>query len=179
MIRAEKRARTFLHKLLNTLPPSLPRNARSLEIRGRERTFQPSPLSVEFPHPSSLRAQKVNLCALSSCQKARTLLGSMLLLTTLIWRESCKNTLLRGGPFKRGQARTFQTCALSGPMRDTPPYRAIPFWDSIAEGVSHPYFRKIPVSVKFLSAILGPEMAAPILWTPGKNASVLQEKPCP
>ena len=24
------------------------------------------------------------------------------------------------------------------------------------------------MSVKFLSAILGPEMAAPILWTPGK-----------
>ena len=35
--------------------------------------------------------------------------------------------------------------------------------------------RKILVSVKFVSAILGPEMAAPILWTPGKNASVLQE----
>ena len=30
------------------------------------------------------------------------------------------------------------------------------------------HFRKILVSVKFLSAILGPEMAAPILWTPGK-----------
>ena len=29
-------------------------------------------------------------------------------------------------------------------------------------------FREILVSVKFLSAILGPEMAAPILWTPGK-----------
>ena len=28
-------------------------------------------------------------------------------------------------------------------------------------------FRKILVSVKKLSAILGPEMAAPILWTPG------------
>ena len=25
------------------------------------------------------------------------------------------------------------------------------------------------MSVKFLSAILGPEMAAPILWTPGKK----------
>ena len=36
-------------------------------------------------------------------------------------------------------------------------------------------FRRILVSVKFVSAILGPEMAAPILWTPGKNASVLQE----
>ena len=32
-------------------------------------------------------------------------------------------------------------------------------------------FRKILVSVKFLSAILGPEMAAPILWTPGKMPS--------
>ena len=36
--------------------------------------------------------------------------------------------------------------------------------------------RKILVSVKFLSAIPGPEMAAPILWTPGKKVSVLQEK---
>ena len=33
------------------------------------------------------------------------------------------------------------------------------------------------MSVKCLSAILGPEMAAPILWTPGKNAFFLQEKP--
>ena len=39
--------------------------------------------------------------------------------------------------------------------------------------------RKILVSVKFLSAILGPEMAAPILWTPGKNAFFLQENLCP
>ena len=38
-----------------------------------------------------------------------------------------------------------------------------------------PNFRKILVSVKFLSAILGPEMGAPILWTPGKNAFFLQE----
>ena len=35
----------------------------------------------------------------------------------------------------------------------------------------HACFRKIPVSVKFVSAILGPEMAAPILWTPGKMRS--------
>ena len=42
------------------------------------------------------------------------------------------------------------------------------------------FIRKILlVSVKFLSAILGPEMAEPILWTPAKNASALQEKPCP
>ena len=34
-----------------------------------------------------------------------------------------------------------------------------------------PYFRKILVSVKFVSAILGPEMGAPILWTPGKMRS--------
>ena len=39
--------------------------------------------------------------------------------------------------------------------------------------------RKILVSVKFVSAILGPEMGAPILWTPGKTAFFLQEKPCP
>ena len=37
--------------------------------------------------------------------------------------------------------------------------------------------RKILVSVQFLSAILGPEMGASILWTPGKNAFFLQEKP--
>ena len=36
--------------------------------------------------------------------------------------------------------------------------------------------RKILVSVNFLSAILGPEMAAPILWAPGKMRSFLQEK---
>ena len=33
------------------------------------------------------------------------------------------------------------------------------------------FFRKILVSVKFVSAILGPEMAAPILRTPGKMRS--------
>ena len=32
-------------------------------------------------------------------------------------------------------------------------------------------FRKILVSVKFVSAILGPEMGAPILWTPEKMRS--------
>ena len=32
-------------------------------------------------------------------------------------------------------------------------------------------FRNILVSVKFVSAILGPAMAAPILWTPGKMGS--------
>ena len=39
------------------------------------------------------------------------------------------------------------------------------------------YLRKILVSVKFMSAFLGPEMAAPILWTHGKKAFFLQEKP--
>ena len=34
-----------------------------------------------------------------------------------------------------------------------------------------PSVRKILVSIKFVSAILGPEMAAPILWTPGKMRS--------
>ena len=47
------------------------------------------------------------------------------------------------------------------------------------KGIPEAFFRKVPVSVKFLSAILGPEMAAPILWTPGKNAFFLQENPCP
>ena len=35
--------------------------------------------------------------------------------------------------------------------------------------------RKILVSIKFLPAILGPDMAAPILWAPGKIAFFLQE----
>ena len=36
--------------------------------------------------------------------------------------------------------------------------------------------RQVLVSVKFLSAVLGPEMAAPILWTPRISAFFLQEK---
>ena len=35
--------------------------------------------------------------------------------------------------------------------------------------------REILVSVKFLPAILGPEMATPILWAPEKIAFFLQE----
>ena len=34
---------------------------------------------------------------------------------------------------------SWKMSGLSGPVRDTPPYRAIPFRDSIAEGVSHPF----------------------------------------
>ena len=37
--------------------------------------------------------------------------------------------------------------------------------------VKNSFFRKILVSVKFVSAILGPEMGASILWTPGKMRS--------
>ena len=37
--------------------------------------------------------------------------------------------------------------------------------------------RKILVSVKFVSAILRPEMGAPILWTPGKMRSFCRKKP--
>ena len=32
------------------------------------------------------------------------------------------------------------------------------------------------MSVKFVSAILGPEMAAPILWAPGKMRSFCRKK---
>ena len=35
--------------------------------------------------------------------------------------------------------------------------------------------RRILVSAKFVSAILGPEMAAPIVWTPRISAFFLQE----
>ena len=38
-------------------------------------------------------------------------------------------------------------------------------------GLYRVFVRKILVSVKFVSAILGPEMGAPILWTPGKMPS--------
>ena len=44
-----------------------------------------------------------------------------------------------------------------------------------AKGASMFKFRKILVSIKFVSAILGPEMAAPILWTPRISAFFLQE----
>ena len=39
--------------------------------------------------------------------------------------------------------------------------------------------RKILVSVKFVSAILGPEMGASILWTPGKMRSFCRKNACP
>ena len=40
--------------------------------------------------------------------------------------------------------------------------------------------RKVLVSVNFLSAILGPEMAAPSLWAPGKMCSFFRRKnSCP
>ena len=38
------------------------------------------------------------------------------------------------------------------------------------------FVRKILVSVKLLSAILGPEMGASILWTPGKMHSFCRKK---
>ena len=62
----------------------------------------------------------------------------------------------------------------------TPKFRGRPSKKTIEQGISdtpspkfwgricHTQIRKILVSVKFVSAILGPEMAAPILWTPGK-----------
>ena len=37
--------------------------------------------------------------------------------------------------------------------------------------------RSAEVSVKFVSAILGPEMEAPILWTPGKMRSFCRKNP--
>ena len=53
---------------------------------------------------------------------------------------------------------------------------ALKKWSKVvAHSRAPPWIRKILVSVKFVSAILGPEMAAPILWTPGKNAFFLQE----
>ena len=39
--------------------------------------------------------------------------------------------------------------------------------------------RKILVSVKFVSAILGPEMAALVLWTPGNMRSFCRKNLCP
>ena len=44
---------------------------------------------------------------------------------------------------------------------------------------SPPFSEKNLVSVKFVSAILGPDMAAPILWAPGKMRPFCREKPCP
>ena len=71
---------------------------------------------------------------------------------------------LRASPFGRapllGHGIEFLT------PKNRPSYYLIPF-DRV---------RKILGSVKFLFAILGPEMAAPVLWAPGKNASVLLGK---
>ena len=50
-------------------------------------------------------------------------------------------------------------------------FQHLKFGDSIHPFHTPPFIRKILVSVKFLSANLGPEMAAPILWAPGKMRS--------
>ena len=44
-----------------------------------------------------------------------------------------------------------------------------------ATGCEGTSFRKILVSAKFVSAILGPEMGASILWTPGNKTFFLQD----
>ena len=48
----------------------------------------------------------------------------------------------------------------------------------VAKPMFDPLFRKILVSIKFVSAILGPEVAAPILWTPGKKCVLSGRKTC-
>ena len=45
-----------------------------------------------------------------------------------------KNPGHPGLPPSKPKEKNFRGRALSGPVRDTPPYRAIPFRDSIAEG---------------------------------------------
>ena len=42
---------------------------------------------------------------------------------------------------------------------------------------NHLQVRKSLVSVKFVSAILRPEMAAPVLWTPAKKCALSAGKP--
>ena len=46
------------------------------------------------------------------------------------------------------------------------PFSLSPQWFTVQNNKK--FIREILVSIKCLSAILGPEMAAPILWTPGK-----------
>ena len=58
--------------------------------------------------------------------------------------------------------------AFGCPPAVCPPKRPRPF--------AH-YSEKNVMSIKFLSAILGPEMAAPILWAPGIFGFFLLENP--
>ena len=64
---------------------------------------------------------------------------------------------------------TGSCCFLSGPSKIGSPIAK--------QRQRHPLalFRKILVSENFLSAILGPEMAAPILWAPRISVFFLQE----
>ena len=60
------------------------------------------------------------------------------------------------------------------------PRRAL--WErvKVSSLIFHSNFQKNPRVRKIrVSAILGPEMGASILWTPGKNAFFLQENLCP
>ena len=54
-------------------------------------------------------------------------------------------------------------------------FSLLPIWGRPEKSL----FRKSLVSVKFVSAILGPETAALILWTPGKMRSFCRKNLCP
>ena len=51
--------------------------------------------------------------------------------TPLLYRKACRR---KPSPLPKDPDLAAQNRELSGPVRDTPPYRAIPFRDSIAEG---------------------------------------------
>ena len=66
----------------------------------------------------------------------------------------------------------FQDGSPVDPLFEPP---ADPLLDSTSQKLVLSSFRKILVPVKFVSAILGPEMGAPILWTPGKMRSACRK----
>ena len=81
---------------------------------------------------------------------------------------------------ERAPWRSSQSCVTEVQQPIGNPYRFLSFllhtWQPMCDPNSHSWrIRKILVSVKVLSAILGPDMGAPILWSPGIFAFFLQE----
>ena len=72
--------------------------------------------------------------------------------------------------------RTTEVIPRRDPTKSKSPFASNPIFQYLSLQSNLKHVRKnLRVSVKFLSAILGPEMGAPILWAPGIFAFFLQE----
>ena len=83
---------------------------------------------------------------------------------------------IRSAPGRAGLCRQQPAAGTLGPLECQhhlllSSTRSFPVLFKFGVNSTHAFFRKILGSVKFLSAILGPEMGASILWTPGKKRS--------